>query len=55
MEEVVAQLQALTAKMQQLEEIEKARQLSQNLAESSPPSKGKEKFFASRRPNRHGF
>ena len=35
MEEVVAQLHTLTAKMQQLEDLEKARQLSQNLAKST--------------------
>ena len=42
----MAQLHALTAKMQQFEEIEKARQLSQNLAASTTTTSGKEKSTA---------
>ena len=40
----MVQLQMLTTKMQQMEELERARQLSPNLAESTNTARGKEKF-----------
>ena len=41
MEDFVSHLHMLTVKMAQMEELEKARKLSQNLSESTHTAKGK--------------